>query len=237
MLESPDRPLHILAVDDELGNLELVQAILDEPGVVVLTATNGQDALKLLASHEVALALLDVRMPQMSGFELATRIRATPAGETVPIIFLTGEGRIEKKLEGYGLGAVDFLVKPVEPDMLLAKVKAVLTLRLQMREIQANLRLNELFVAVLAHDLRSPLSAATIGADLLRRSPDATTSDIATSIFASSRRMAAMIDQLTIFRAHAWAVASRWSARRPISQRSWNVRSESSAPPIPAAPF
>ena len=196
VMKRSDLPLRILAVDDEPANLELLPALLEGLDVAVLTAPGGTEALAIAEVEDVDLAILDVRMAGMDGFELAERLRSSPRTSRLPILFLTAEGREERQMHGYELGAVDFIVKPVEPLVLQAKVRALLSLKRQAKELEDSLRLNELFVAVLAHDLRDPLSATMVGVDLLRRAPDTTTSTIAKRMLGSLQRMAAMIDQL-----------------------------------------
>jgi two-component system sensor histidine kinase/response regulator len=191
-----ERELNVLAVDDAEANLELLSEIVAQPGVNVLTATSGEAALELAQKHEFALAILDIQMPGMDGFALAERLREAPKTRNIPLLFLTAGRERAWVFRGFELGAVDFLFKPVEPQLLRYKVSALLELYRQRLQIQESLRVNELFVAVLAHDLRSPLSAVVMGADLLSRSPDSTTSQIATKVRASGRRMGNLIDQL-----------------------------------------
>src|SRR5690606_22232200 len=79
----------LLLVDDRTENLDVLEALLERPGLRLLKAMSGRDALELLLEHEVALALVDVRMPEMDGFELAELMRGTDRTRTVPIIFVT----------------------------------------------------------------------------------------------------------------------------------------------------
>lgn len=190
------RELKVLAVDDSEANLELLSEIVSQPGVTVITATSGEAALEIAQQHEFALAILDIQMPGMDGFSLAEHLRESPKTNGIPLLFLTAGRERAWAFRGFELGAVDFLFKPVEPQLLRYKVSALLELYRQRVQIQDSLRVNELFVAVLAHDLRSPLSAVVMGADLLSRAPDATTSQIATKIRTSGRRMGNLIDQL-----------------------------------------
>ena len=133
---TPTPPANILVVDDVRDALLTTQMLLERPGLVVLTASSAAQALELLQQHEVALALLDVQMPLVSGFELAERMRSNDQTRTVPIIFITGNARDPSRtFLGYEAGAVDFLTKPVEPHVLESKVKVFVDLYQQRRKL------------------------------------------------------------------------------------------------------
>src|SRR6476661_5140655 len=109
--------INILVVDDFAQNLVATEALLARPGLNVLKAASGNEALELLLVHDVALALIDVQMPGMDGFELAELIRGNKKTSGIPLIFMTAaiqEGN--RSFRGYQAGAVDFLNKPVNPD-------------------------------------------------------------------------------------------------------------------------
>lgn len=189
--------LKLLAVDDVEGNLLVLEALLRQPDLEILLARSGQEALELLLEHDVALALIDVQMPEMDGFELAELMRGAERTRAIPIIFVTAGVRdLERVFRGYDLGAVDFLFKPVEAPILRQKVNVFVELRRQREQLADALRLNETFVAVLAHDLRTPLSAISLSIDALTVSNDATASTIAAKLQTSVRRMSGMIEQL-----------------------------------------
>lgn len=147
----------VLVVDDQPANLLVASRILQNLPIEVLTANSGLQALTLVLRHEFAVILLDVRMPEMDGYEAATLIRDHTAKNPVPIVFLTaGEREEEKMARGYETGAVDFLYKPVEPFLLRSKVQVFIELhqhRMQLAETtrsvrEANQRLNRLLAAV-----------------------------------------------------------------------------------------
>jgi two-component system, sensor histidine kinase and response regulator len=194
-----------LLVDDLEENLLALGALLRAPGVELLTARSGPEALELLLEHEVALALLDVQMPEMDGFELAELMRGTERTRQVPIIFVTAGAREQHRLfKGYELGAVDFLFKPIEPHILQSKVKVFFDLyrqrqllRDQMTTLTDTLRMNEMFIAILSHDLRNPLNAVLTGAELLLRvSSEQSTLGVAERIRSSGRRMAGLVSDV-----------------------------------------
>lgn len=122
-------PAPILLVDDDPGILRAMEVILEGPGRTVLTAQTGQDALRNLLRHDCAVIILDVRMPQMDGFELAKLIRQRDRSRFTPIIFLSGVDTMDADVvRGLSSGAVDYLVKPVLPEILRHKVDAFVEL-------------------------------------------------------------------------------------------------------------
>ena len=116
-------PVPLLIVDDLEENLLSLEALLRSPDLILLHARSGEEALELLLKHDVALALLDVQMPGMDGFELAEFMRGNERSRRIPIIFVTaGSGDIQRRFRGYEAGAVDFIQKPIETDILRSKV-------------------------------------------------------------------------------------------------------------------
>ncbi len=210
----------ILLVDDLEENLLVLEALLHREGLELLRARSGREALELLLVHDVALALLDVQMPEMDGFELAELMRGTEKTRRVPIIFVTaGAHNAQRVFRGYGVGAVDFLFKPIDPVLLGHKVTTFVDLHRQRAELREMLRLNEMFVAAISHDLRSPLSNVVMGASLMEREvtepgPKRTLARIRSS----ADRMVRMLDQLyDLSRA-------RLGGGIPIERRETNFR-------------
>lgn len=198
-------PINILVVDDVEQNLTAVGALLTRPDVNLLTAASGAQALELLLEHEVALALIDVQMPDMNGFELAELMRGSERTRAIPLIFLTAAARDQAyTFRGYEAGAVDFLFKPFDGQVLVNKVNVFVELHqqkqqlsAQLEELKRSLHLNELFTAVLGHDLRTPLSVVMNGAMLLPMMTDHPKVAVtAQRIQSSAKRMAQMVDQL-----------------------------------------
>jgi two-component system, sensor histidine kinase and response regulator len=194
-----------LLVDDLEENLLALAALLRREDVEILEARSGAEALELLLAHDVALAFLDVQMPDMDGFELAELMRGSDRTRHVPLIFVTAGVRDQYRLfKGYDTGAVDFLYKPIDPHILKSKADVFFQLyrqkqqlASQLEELTATLRLNELFTAVLGHDLRNPLSAILNTANLLERiSKEDVVKQSATRMMSSGRRMSRMIDDM-----------------------------------------
>jgi signal transduction histidine kinase len=181
---SEHEPVHFLLVDDLAENLLALEALLQREGLTCLKARSGEEALELLLVHDVAMALLDVQMPGMDGFELAEFMRGNERTRHVPIIFLTaGSADMQRRFRGYEAGAVDFLQKPLEADILRSKAAVFFDLHQQRRQIMvqrdelealaaalrtADRRKNE-FLAMLGHELRNPIMALGAGLHLLER--------------------------------------------------------------------
>ena len=132
-----DEKASILLVDDRQANLITLNAILEPLGERLVCAQSGTEALRQLLTREFALVLLDVQMPGIDGFQVATLIRQRPATATLPIIFLTAVSREASQIfEGYEHGAVDYLVKPFDPYILRAKVSVFVDLHKKTRLIE-----------------------------------------------------------------------------------------------------
>jgi signal transduction histidine kinase len=187
-----------LLVDDREDNLTALEALLRRDGLELLKARSGDEALELLLEHDVALALLDVQMPDMDGFALAELMRGSERSRHVPIIFVTaGVQEQHRVFQGYDAGAVDFLFKPIEPRILRHKAAVFFDLYKQRQELAETLRLNETFVAAIGHDLRSPLNSIVMATELMLRAPaDAATKKNAERIQGSSRRMVGILEDL-----------------------------------------
>lgn len=193
---SATQPVYLLLVDDLEENLLSLEVLLRREGLILLKATSGTQALELLLKYDVALALLDVQMPEMGGFELAETMRGAERTKGVPIIFLTaGSTDRQRRFQGYEAGAVDFLQKPLETDILKSKVDVFVELYRQRQQIacqrdhlqasaEENLRLlnesrtyaealkeadrlKDEFLATLAHELRNPLAPISNSVSIL----------------------------------------------------------------------
>jgi two-component system, cell cycle response regulator len=124
--------VNILIVDDRPENLMALEKLLKRPDLNIIKATSGNDALALVLEHSFALVLLDVQMPDMDGFETAELMRANDETKHIPIIFVTAISKEQKYVfKGYDAGAVDYLFKPLEPDILKSKVNVFLELHKQ----------------------------------------------------------------------------------------------------------
>ncbi len=170
---SRDPELKILVVDDRSENLLSMKQLLRRSDLEVLTAESGEEALSLMLDHDLALVLLDVQMPGMDGFEVASLMRGNERTRHIPIIFVTAISKEQQHIfSGYEAGAVDYLFKPVDPFIIRAKVDVFLELKRMemirqklMDELsRANRRLHDLsenksdFLSAASHELRTPLT-------------------------------------------------------------------------------
>ena len=180
-------PINFLLVDDLEENLLALEALLQRDGLACLKARSGEEALELLLVHDVALALLDVQMPGMDGFQLAEFMRGAERARHIPIIFVTaGSADAQRRFRGYEAGAVDFIQKPIEADVLRSKANVFFDLHQQHRQILAQRdelaayaealraadRNKNDFLAVLGHEIRNPVMALGAGLHLLNRRDD-----------------------------------------------------------------
>ena len=180
-------PSKILIVDDLPENLQALEALLRHDQRAIYQAASGEQALALLLEHEFALAILDVQMPGMDGFELAEVMRSTTRTRHIPIVFVSAAGReLDYAFKGYESGAVDFMYKPLDADAVRSKVNVFVALDQQRREtrrqmlaleqsrheqevllrelnqtqqeLQRSLRMRDEFMSLVAHELRTPLN-------------------------------------------------------------------------------
>jgi two-component system, sensor histidine kinase and response regulator len=167
---------NILIVDDVPGNIKILAEFLSD-GYNILIATSGKVALKIVESHDIDLIILDIGMPEMNGYEVCERINASVETASIPIIFVTAKRETEDEAKGLGLGAVDYITKPVRSSILQARVKTQLTLKslrdsleeqvairteeLQrsMTEVQNSERIKSEFIEKVSYELRTPLNS------------------------------------------------------------------------------
>lgn len=188
-------PSKLLIVDDLPENLRALDALIRGEGRLVYQASSGDEALALMLEHEFALAILDVQMPGMDGFELAELMRGIERTRNIPIVFVSAAGReLNYAFKGYETGAVDFLYKPLDADAVRSKVKVFVTLDQQRRQMQRHmaalersrqeqetllrelnqtqeelhrsLRMRDEFMSLVAHELRTPLNTLFLEAQM-----------------------------------------------------------------------
>lgn len=119
----------ILAVDDEHNTLTLISYNLEKAGFRVMTASNGTAALDLLHKERVDLILSDIMMPEIDGFDFYDRVKLDPLTRTIPFIFLTAKAQAEDETKGLRLGVDEYIKKPFDPFVLIARIQAVLERR------------------------------------------------------------------------------------------------------------
>jgi signal transduction histidine kinase len=179
--------IKVLIVDDLSENLQALDAILRAPDRIIMQARSGLDALELLLEHDFALAMVDVEMPEMDGFQLAELMRGTEKTKHVPIVFVTAAGmELNYAFKGYGAGAVDVLYKPLDINAVKSKANVFVEmfrhrtafenqvraleesrkeqecllqqLQATQAELQHSLNMREEFMSLVAHEMRTPLN-------------------------------------------------------------------------------
>jgi signal transduction histidine kinase/BarA-like signal transduction histidine kinase len=174
--------IKILVVDDYKENIEALVHLIHREDIETHSATNAEEALELITKHDFGLALLDVQMPDTTGFELAAIIRGVKKFKALPIIFVTAHQEDSSFIfQGYQTGAVDLLFKPLDPNMVRAKVQMFVELAQQRNVLQsqvqeleqlrveanaANLAKSQ-FLANMSHEIRTPLAAVMGFAELI----------------------------------------------------------------------
>lgn len=129
--------LNILIVDDKRANIFAMEQMLARPDRNILTATNGNEALKLVLNEDISLIILDVQMPDMDGFEVAQIIKSNKRTRDIPIIFASAEKKERQfMVKGFEEGAIEYLYKPLDKDITQAKVDVLLKLQMQKAELQ-----------------------------------------------------------------------------------------------------
>jgi two-component system sensor histidine kinase/response regulator len=166
----------IACIDDEAMNLELLKFTIKQIDCDVLAIQSSKEALTLLLKNVPDLILLDVRMPDIDGFELCELIKTKKTLKNIPIIFITGMGKTENKVKGFERGGVDYVTKPFNKHELLARIKTHLNLReakkkvsKQAADLKKENELKDRLFSIIGHDLRSPLSAIKMQLDFILR--------------------------------------------------------------------
>ncbi|MBI2726937.1 MAG: hybrid sensor histidine kinase/response regulator [Polaromonas sp.] len=196
-----DKSANILIVDDLPENLLALNALIRQDDRTIYQASSGEEALALLLDNEFAMAILDVQMPGMNGFELAELMRGTEKTRNIPIVFVSAAGKeLNYAFKGYETGAVDFLYKPLDIDAVRSKVNVFVELYKQrnesrrqvealeksrqeqevlLRELQVTqgelqnaVRMRDDFMSMVAHELRTPLNTLFLEAQLRKMQLD-----------------------------------------------------------------
>lgn len=172
----------VLIVDDIKENIVALDAIIASPDLEIFHAQDADTALNLVFEHEFALALLDVQMPSLTGFDLARLIRGVERSRHLPIIFVTAQDKGSSiEFAGYEMGAVDLLYKPLNPQVVRSKVRVFVMLDQQSKQLQEQIRIasdlrkqsedanlaKSRFLANMSHEIRTPLASVLGFAELL----------------------------------------------------------------------
>jgi len=168
-IPNPGQPSDILIVDDSPSTLQLLSEIFKKEGYSTRAALSGRLALQSLRTSSPDLVLLDITMPDISGYDICKAMKADESLKDVPVIFISGHSRNIDVVKGFSSGGVDFVAKPFEISEVVARVKTHLELRQQQHALQksyAELRsleeMRDNLVHMIVHDLRNPLWSANI---------------------------------------------------------------------------
>ena len=214
----------ILIVDDTPANLALIVEYLEARHFRMLVAQGGEEGLQRATLVQPDLILLDAIMPGVDGFEVCRRLKAREATRDIPVVFMTSLADTKDKLTAFAAGAVDYVVKPLQVEEVLARVNVHLALRAMHRQLAAANRELESFSYSVSHDLRAPLRAISSFAQILHKDWRAELGEegrrCLDKIIATSEHMATLIEDLLRYartaRSPAETVPSRsaWSGRR-----------------------
>jgi len=158
------RGLKVMIVDDNPMNVELLAETLASSGLDICTFLRPQDALNTLLNEKFDLFLLDIMMPEISGFDLATRIKNCEINRDAPVIFISALSDSENKIAGYNLGSCAYIEKPFDVKVVRSQVFNIL----KSRRLQLTMnKTKDAFVAMVAHDLKSPVNAEITALEIL----------------------------------------------------------------------
>ncbi len=157
MTEYKKKPL-ILIVDDIEANIQLLATMLSDSGFDIGVAYSGVEALDSVSAYKPDLILLDIMMPEMDGFEVATILKSNNLTKDIPIIFLTAKADISDTTKGFEIGANDYVTKPFQSQELLARVHTHLKLKFLMEELVQMNNVRNRFFSIISHDLKNPFS-------------------------------------------------------------------------------
>ena len=164
----------ILIVDDVMSNVLLLKVLLTNEKFAIATASNGRQALEQVEKENPDLVLLDVMMPDMSGFEVAQHLKSNPNTADIPIIFLTALNSTADIVKGFQVGANDFISKPFNKEELIIRVTHQISLVAAKRlilskteELQRTIAGRDKLYSVIAHDLRSPMGSIKMVLNML----------------------------------------------------------------------
>ncbi|MBI2265485.1 MAG: response regulator [Armatimonadetes bacterium] len=158
----------ILVVDDNVQNVELLEAYLDVSGYEVEKAGNGLEALERVGNRVPDLILLDIMMPGIDGYEVCRRLRQEEKTRLIPIVMLTALKDLDDKIKGIELGADDFLTKPFSKAELLARIRSLLRIKRLHDELAKANAFKSQMISLVAHELRTPLATIKGFAELMQ---------------------------------------------------------------------
>jgi len=213
----------VLVVDDGIDNLRLLSDWLGAHGYDVRAVTSGRQALQAVEHDPPDLILLDITMPEMNGYEICRRLKATDRSKDVPVIFLTSLTATADKVRAFDAGGVDYITKPFQFDEVLARVKTHVALRRAQAaladsysRLRALEQLRDDLVRMVVHDMGSPLQALSINLLLLQGA----VSEDHRDILQSAAKLAAELTQMT---SDLFDVSRLEESRMPVKRAVWDL--------------
>lgn len=208
------QPGDILIVDDAPASLRLLSQMIEERGHKVRAVLNGAQALAAAQAVPPDLILLDIRMPEMDGYEVCRRLKADARTRDIPVLFISAFGDTEDKVKAFSLGGVDYITKPFQADEVWARVEVHLTMRRLYRRLVAlnaelSRRLEELqerneeldaFAHTVAHDIKGPVTTIVSYAEVLRYGavPENVRDEFLDTLARGAKRVANIVDELLL---------------------------------------
>lgn len=192
MNETEDTKGRILLIDDDQEVAEIVVRFLRSEGYDIQHVSSGRAGLEVIETENPDLLLLDVSLPDLNGYEICRRLRSNPRTEQLNVLMLTGRGSVDAKVTGLESGADDYLIKPFDPQELLARIQAQLrlkALRERLVEMEKIATIGQM-VITLSHEINNPLTAIVWHAELLHermKSLPGVPHDVLTSLEAIDR--------------------------------------------------
>ena len=156
--------INLLVVDDTLDNLRLLAAMLSDKGYQVRKAINGKIAINTIQQMQPDLILLDINMPDLNGYEVCQMLKADPLTKEIPIIFISALDDVLDKIRAFQVGGSDYIIKPFQPEELIARIENQLTIRQQKKQLEIEIQERkkteqalQVYLHVVSHDLRNPV--------------------------------------------------------------------------------
>lgn len=147
----------VLIIDDELLQISLLIDYLNKQGIRILKSSNGRDGMALAVEHLPDMILLDILMPEMDGFETCQCLKALPATQDIPVIFMTALSSPEHIVRGFEVGAIDYISKPFSKEEVMARMMTHLSLLRQRRELAEANAMKDAFFATISREMRNAL--------------------------------------------------------------------------------
>ncbi|UQZ81011.1 Sensor histidine kinase TmoS [Paenibacillus konkukensis] len=221
-LHSPDNPIHILIVDDDLVNLDVLAGILSTEPYSVTKALSGHQALELLAEGEWDLLIADVMMPGMSGYELTEKVRERRSVSELPVLLLTARGQPADMYTGFLVGANDYVTKPADAMELKYRIRSLIALKRSMSErlrmeaayLQAQIKPHFLF-----NTINSLIALGDIDTEKMRQIGDAFATFLRISFdYSNTRAMVDLEHELELVRSYLYIEQERFGERLSVVQ-------------------